>query len=171
MEHRIFSPESVRCFFVQNSLSQNLTVLPAPSEREPLARLRALRFSRELCRYTKGRTLSGSLRSPDSPFCRYATSSPGAGEVFPLRGSFCHLPVCADKAPPFGGAGTPSGVTERVQPVEGLQKTFPQRRAFAESGAATAVSFHDPSREKAILENPQIFQNCEIINILSAEHG
>ena len=27
----------------------------------------------------------------------------------------------------------------------------------------------NPSREKAILENPQIFQNCEIINILSAE--
>ena len=33
---------------------------------------------------------------------------------------------------------------------------------------AAAVSLHDPSREKAILENPQIFQNCEIINILSA---
>ena len=28
-----------------------------------------------------------------------------------------------------------------------------------------------PSREKAILENPQIFQNCEIINILSAEYA
>ena len=27
------------------------------------------------------------------------------------------------------------------------------------------------SREKAILENPQIFQNCEIINILSAEYA
>ena len=75
------------------------------------------------------------------------------------------------KSSPFGGSGTPSGVTERVQPVESLQKTFPQRRAFAESGAAAAVSLHDPSREKAILENPQIFQNCEIINILSAEHG
>ena len=47
----------------------------------------------------------------------------------------------------------------------------PQRRAFAESSAANAVCRYDPSREKAILENPQIFQNCEIINILSAEHG
>ncbi len=28
-----------------------------------------------------------------------------------------------------------------------------------------------PLREKAILENPQIFQNCEIINILSAEYA
>ena len=46
------------------------------------------------------------------------------------------------KSSPFGGAGTPSGVTERVR--------------------------SNPSREKAILENPQIFQNCEIINILSA---
>ena len=48
---------------------------------------------------------------------------------------------------------------------------FPQRRAFAESGAANAVCRYDPSREKAILENPQIFQNCEIINILSAEYA
>ena len=30
---------------------------------------------------------------------------PRPGEVFPLRGSFLHLPICADKAPPFGGAG------------------------------------------------------------------
>ena len=42
----------------------------------------------------------------------------------------------ASKSSPFGGAGTPSGVTERVR--------------------------SNPSREKAILENPQIFQNCEI---------
>ena len=28
-----------------------------------------------------------------------------------------------------------------------------------------------PPREKAILENPQIFQNCEIINILSADYA
>ena len=52
-------------------------------------------------------------------------------------------------------------MTERVRP--------PQRRAFAESGAANAVCRYDPSREKAILENPQIFQNCKIINILSAD--
>ena len=47
-------------------------------------------------------------------------------------------------------------VTERASLLS------PQRRAFAESGVANAVSLHDPSREKAILENPQIFQNCEI---------
>ena len=47
----------------------------------------------------------------------------------------------------------------------------PQRRAFAENGAVNAVCLYDPSREKAILENPQIFQNCEITNNLSAEYG
>ena len=37
-----------------DSLSQNLTVLPAPSEREPLARPQTLRLSRKLYRYAKG---------------------------------------------------------------------------------------------------------------------
>ena len=37
-----------------NSLSQNLTVLPAPSEREPLARPQTLHLSRKLYRYAKG---------------------------------------------------------------------------------------------------------------------
>ena len=48
---------------------------------------------------------------------------------------------------------------------------FPQRRAFAESGAANAVFRYDPSGEKANLENPQIFQICEIINNSSAEYA
>ena len=37
-----------------NSLSQNLTVLPAPSEREPLAQPPTLHFSRKLYRHAKG---------------------------------------------------------------------------------------------------------------------
>ena len=37
-----------------NSLSQNLSVLPAPSEREPLARPEALHLSLKLCRHAKG---------------------------------------------------------------------------------------------------------------------
>ncbi len=37
-----------------NSLSQNLSVLPAPSEREPLARPEALHLSRKLYRHAKG---------------------------------------------------------------------------------------------------------------------
>ena len=44
----------------------------------------------------------------------------------------------------------------------------PQRRAFAESGAAPAVSLHDPSRENGIAERPQALRYPEIINILSA---
>ncbi len=40
--------------------------------------------------------------------------------------------------------------------------SFPQRRAFAESGAATAVSLHDPTRENGIAERPQAFRYPEI---------
>ena len=35
----------------------------------------------------KGREALSGAPAPDSPFCRCATSSPGAGEVFPLRES------------------------------------------------------------------------------------
>ena len=44
-----------------NSLSQNLTVLPAPSGREPLAHPEALCFSRKVCRYAKGPILEGAV--------------------------------------------------------------------------------------------------------------
>ena len=37
----------------------------------------------------------------------------------------------------------------------------PQRRAFAESGAANAVFRHDPTREKGIQKSPQAFLNPE----------
>ena len=40
--------------------------------------------------------------------------------------------------------------------------SFPQRRAFAESGAANAVSLHDPTRENGIAERPQAFRYPEI---------
>ena len=53
-------------------------------------------------------------------------------------------------APPKGGAGERSE-TERIR--------FPQRRAFAEIGAANAAFRYDPSREKAILENPRLCSN------------
>ena len=62
---------------------------------------------------------------------------------------------------PLGGAGC-----ERSEQTEGVSaaRLFPQ-----ETSAVAAVSLHDPTREKAILENPQIFQNCEIINNCSTE--
>ena len=101
---------------------------------------------------------------------------------YPFRQSLrlCHLPqgdgfsgggkLCGNaERRPLGGAGERSE-TEGVLPAIILVLP-PQRRAFTESGAAAAVSRYDPFREKAILENPQIFQNCEIINNLSAEYA
>ena len=49
-----------------NSLSQNLTVLPAPSGREPLARPQTLRFSLKLCRYAKGPILEGAVERSET---------------------------------------------------------------------------------------------------------
>ena len=57
----------------------------APSEREPLAWWHSSRLK---CKASGSASfaLSGAP-APDSPFCRCATSSPGAGKVFPQRGS------------------------------------------------------------------------------------
>ena len=44
----------------ENSLRQNLMVLPAPSEREPLAQPDTLRFSWKLYRYAKGPISEGA---------------------------------------------------------------------------------------------------------------
>ena len=49
-----------------NSLSQNLSVLPAPSGREPLARPQTLHFSRELCRYVKGPISEGAVERSET---------------------------------------------------------------------------------------------------------
>ena len=104
-----------------NSLSQNLTVLPAPSGREPLAKPRTLRFKRKLYRYAKGPILEGAVAEGDwgSLLCRKL--------LF-----------------------------------------LPQRRAFVESGAATAVFLYDPFCENGFQESPQTFLKPEIINNSSA---
>ena len=155
--------------------------MPAPSGREPLARPQAFHFSRKLYRYAKGPILEGAVcvadwgssgklplpsspaAMPHSPFCRYATSSPGRGKS-------------ALKGTAFGGGGKVSGIAqrrplggagcERSEQTEGVPaaRLFPQ-----ETSAVVAVSCCVPSREKAIPENPQIFRNCEIINHFSAE--
>ena len=49
----------------ENFLGQNLTVLPAPSEREPLARPEALHFSRKVYRYAKGPIPEGAVAVGD----------------------------------------------------------------------------------------------------------
>ena len=56
----------------------------------------------------------------------------------------------------------PAPAPERVQPAEGWQKLSPQRRAFAESGAANVVSLYDPSHENGISKRPQAFRYPEI---------
>ena len=53
-------------------------------------------------------------------------------------------------------------VTERASPLS------PQRRAFAERGAAAAVFLHDPTCENAMPERPQTLRHCSIKNNLSA---
>jgi len=47
----------------------------------------------------------------------------------------------------------------------------PQRRAFAESGAANAVFLHDPTCENAVPERPQTLRHCSIKNNLSADYA
>ena len=90
----------------ENSLSQNLTVLPAPLERESLA----------------GTPSVLPLRvKPHSPFCRCATSSPGAGEVVPQGDGFSGGEKVSGSAirRPLGGAGCErSEQTEGVFPAE-----------------------------------------------------
>jgi len=75
-----------------------------------------------------------------------------------LPGSTPSVIACGDATFPKGGAG------ERSEP-EGV---IPQRRAFAESGAATAVFRYDLTCENGTPGRPQTLRCSEIINILSA---
>ena len=90
-------PEIVIFFARGDSLSQNLTVLPASSGREPLARPQTLHFSRKLCRYAKGPILEGAVAEGDwgssareiPPQSRYARQIPpfvAARHLPPERG-------------------------------------------------------------------------------------
>ena len=73
------------------------------------------------------------------------------------------------RLPPRGSCQSRQALTEGVQPACAKQCLLPQRRAFAESGVASAASLHDPSRENGIAERPQALRYPEIINNLSAE--
>ena len=115
-----------------------------------------------------------SARELPLPSCRFASSHT------PPFVAMRHLPPergkSSLKGTAFGGGGKVSGIAqrrplggagcERSEQTEGVSaaRLFPQ-----ETSAVAAVSLHDPTREKAILENPQIFQNCEIINNCSTE--
>ena len=116
--------------------------------------------------------------------CRRRRLGEFAPVAYPFRQSLrlCHLPqgdgfssggkLCGSaERRPLGGAGERSE-TEGVLPVASILALSLAARLFPqETSAAPAVSLYDPSREKVILENPQIFQNCEIINNLSAEYA
>ena len=77
---------------------------------------------------------------------------PRGREPSPSRLAPCHLPrkgevllylpADAQPAPPSGELA--------ANAVSRLRGCFPPRRAFAESGAAAAVSLHDSSREKVV---------------------
>ena len=91
----------------RNSLSQNLTVLTAPSGREPLARPQALRFSRELYRHAKGPILEGAVAEGDW----------GSSGMNPFR-LLTTFAATFPKGTAFGGGEKVSGITQS-RPLEG----------------------------------------------------
>ena len=106
-------------------------------------------------------------------FPRRVKASAAAGKFVaapkgsPEGGAFMHLSVSRAKPPPSGE------VDLRSKDGEGSARLRqaalpPQRRAFAESGAANATSHYDPTRENAKPERPQTLRLCSIKNNLSA---
>ena len=85
-----------------NSLSQNLTVLPAPSGREPLAWRQTLHFSRELYRYAKGpisegagcdqREQTGGVQARTLSVIAARCQLPRKGEPLAVHANFISLP-------------------------------------------------------------------------------
>ena len=63
----------------------------------------------------------------------------------------------------------PSVATRQLP--QGGASARPQRRAFAESGAATAVFLHDPTCENGVQKRPQAFLNPEIKNNISLAYA
>ena len=140
---------------------------PSPSRLAPchLSQRERLWRNRTLC------TSAGNLQSrkPPLPSAHYVRSHLPQGDGFRGGGKVSGIAQrrpLEGRLPPAGGrcrAATKGGIWLCAAKTEGV---FPQRRAFAESGAVNAVFRHDPSREKAIRENPQIFPNCKYkINI------
>ena len=90
---KIYScPPALSIGFTKSLQNRRKTMLFRPGEVNPLRRY-----------------------APDSPFCRCATSSPGAGEVFPLGGSFYSTDRQMQKSSPFRGSWqSRKALTERV---------------------------------------------------------
>ena len=76
----------------------------------------------------------------------------------PKGGGFALLTGRCQKAPPSGELA--------ANAVSRLRGLAPQRRAFAESGAANAASGSDPSRENGIAERPQALRYPKNKNLI-----
>ena len=101
-----------------NSLSQNLTVLPAPSGREPLAKPHTLHFNRKLYRYAKGPILEDDFPRPGEDVTEgdkkgNLSSAARLGEFrnepLPSSPASSHLP----QGDGFSGGGKLCGSAER----------------------------------------------------------
>ena len=75
-----------------NSLSQSLTALTAPSGREPLAKPRTLRLSREVYRHAKGPIPEGAVAVGDWGSLLPGVTPSGANAPAPPRGRLSALP-------------------------------------------------------------------------------
>ena len=117
------------------------------------------------------------------------TSSPGAGEVFPQRGSQAinldakglsamrKIPAVL-LALPVGELSKPEALTERAYAValsakvSSTAKAFPPRRRFRRKQARQLpFVFTTPSCENAMPERPQMLRHCSIKNNFSADYG
>ena len=136
-----------------NSLSQNLTVLPAPSGREPLAWRESF--------WLKGKAFCPGVPLPSAPVGR-AASSPSQSKPVGFDsspkgralGSPRKLHLFA-KASPFGRGGCErSEQTERARLLPAVPP-LPQ-----EASAANAACRRDFFRKKAVPKRPQAFRNC-----------
>ena len=91
------------------------------------------------------------------PFVAYATSSPGAGEVFPHRESLWqNWKVCRTaKASPFGRGGCDQREqTERASPLAAAPRFRRKRRCRCRLPPR-------PTREKVVPKRPQTFRNYQ----------
>ena len=136
------SAERVRRFSQRRLDTRTLSVIslcsmPAPPKGELLCAAARLYHSTK-----RARSLRHRCAMPHSPFCRCATSSPGAGEVFPQRKRPWQYGKVSGfaKGSPFGGAGALA--PERASPFPAWRQTLRQclRRPLGGAGTAQAMT-------------------------------
>ena len=154
-----------------------------------MAKSETLSLSRKLCRHAKGpisegagcdqREQTGGVSAGTPSVTACAVPAPPRGRLWHCRkvcryaGNGLALSGANAPAPP---KGEPLAKPETLPYCQGLSLWERWHRiAMTERaspfGTAVQPCGNIPSREKAMLENPQIFQHCKFKNILSAEHG